>query len=104
MFVMLCLPIYKLCHFIFRDYNIGMAVFCGGHMGYIMYDVTHYSLHHIKLPEFMKEIKKNHLDHHYKNYDLGYGVTSKFWDYVLELICEKTLLVDFEDLQINLSR
>lgn len=82
MFVILCTPIYKFCHFVFRDYNISMSVFCGGLMGYVMYDVTHYSLHHKKLPEFMKEVKKHHLDHHYKNYDLGYGVTSKFWDSV----------------------
>ena len=80
LFVILCFPIYKLCHFVFRDYNVSMSVFCGGFMGYVMYDVTHYSLHHIRLPEFMKEVKKHHLDHHYKNYDLGFGVTSKFWD------------------------
>lgn len=82
MFVILCYPIYNLCHFVFRDYNVSMSVFCGGLLGYIIYDVTHYSLHHIRLPQFMKDSKKNHLDHHYKNYDLGFGVTSKFWDHV----------------------
>jgi 4-hydroxysphinganine ceramide fatty acyl 2-hydroxylase len=51
-------------------------------MGYIMYDVTHYSLHHIRLPAWLKELKTYHLDHHYKNYELGFGVTSKFWDKV----------------------
>lgn len=82
MFVILCTPIYKLCHAVFPNYHVAMAVFGGGFMGYIMYDVTHYSIHHIRLPQFMKELKKHHLDHHYKNYDLGYGVTSKFWDSV----------------------
>ncbi|VVT57698.1 uncharacterized protein SAPINGB_P005825 [Magnusiomyces paraingens] len=82
MFIILCTPIYKLCHFLFPQYYVAMCIFAGGHMGYIMYDVTHYSLHHIRLPEFMKDVKKHHLDHHYKNYDLGYGVTSKFWDSV----------------------
>jgi hypothetical protein len=32
------------------------------------------------LPSFYKELKKYHLAHHYKNFELGYGVTSKFWD------------------------
>lgn len=82
LFVILCYPIYKLCFFLFPQYYVAMSIFAGGFMGYICYDVTHYSLHHKKLPEFMKEVKKHHLDHHYKNYDLGYGVTSKFWDSV----------------------
>jgi sterol desaturase/sphingolipid hydroxylase (fatty acid hydroxylase superfamily) len=36
------------------------------------------SLHHTKLPEYMKEMKKYHLAHHYKNFDLGFGVTCAF--------------------------
>ena len=32
------------------------------------------------LPSFYKGLKKYHLAHHYKNFELGYGVTSKFWD------------------------
>ena len=35
------------------------------------------SLHHTKLPSYMKEMKKYHLAHHYKNFDLGFGVTSE---------------------------
>ena len=34
-------------------------------------------LHHTKLPQYMKEMKKYHLAHHYKNFELGYGVTSE---------------------------
>jgi 4-hydroxysphinganine ceramide fatty acyl 2-hydroxylase len=33
------------------------------------------SLHHTKLPQYMKDMKKYHLAHHYKNFDLGFGVT-----------------------------
>ena len=32
------------------------------------------------LPSYWKELKRYHLAHHYKNFELGYGVTSKFWD------------------------
>ena len=36
----------------------------------------HYALHHTKLPAYMREQKKYHLAHHYKNFELGFGVTS----------------------------
>ncbi|PRT54866.1 Ceramide very long chain fatty acid hydroxylase SCS7 [Wickerhamiella sorbophila] len=80
LFAVLCPPLYKLAHFVFRDYYVSQAVFCGAHMGYVLYDMTHYFLHHKKLPSIMKATKVYHLDHHYKEYDLGFGVTSRFWD------------------------
>lgn len=81
--VALATPFYYLAHTVFfYNYYHAMAVFAGAFIGYVMYDCCHYFLHHIQLPAFMKEVKKNHLDHHYKNYDLAYGVTSKFWDVV----------------------
>lgn len=36
----------------------------------------HYALHHTKLPAYIREQKKYHLAHHYKNFELGFGVTS----------------------------
>ena len=56
--------------------------FAGGTLGYIMYDITHYVLHHTKLPKYFQTVKRLHLEHHYKNYELGFGVTSPFWDVV----------------------
>ena len=50
--------------------------FAGGTLGYIMYDITHYVLHHTKLPKYFQTVKRLHLEHHYKNYELGFGVTS----------------------------
>ena len=36
----------------------------------------------------MKEMKKYHLAHHYKNFELGYGVTSKGLYYIHALNLE----------------
>lgn len=44
----------------------------------VLYDCMHYALHHTKLPQYMKEMKKYHLAHHYKNFDLGFGVTCEY--------------------------
>lgn len=82
MMVVLTTPLYHLCHFVFRHYYGSMAIFCGAHMGYVIYDLTHYFLHHKRLPEFFKDTKVWHLDHHYKDYQRGFGVTTRFWDVV----------------------
>lgn len=82
LFFVIATPLYFLCHAVFRHYYVSQAIFAGAHMGYVLYDCTHYFIHHMQLPGFMKETKKNHLDHHYKDYEMGFGVTSKFWDRV----------------------
>jgi 4-hydroxysphinganine ceramide fatty acyl 2-hydroxylase len=93
LFVALAYPWYKLATAVFPDY-IALGIYSGGIAGYIMYDLTHYFLHHhrylpsswavitVSLPSYYKELKRYHLAHHYKNFELGYGVSSKFWDVV----------------------
>lgn len=34
------------------------------------------------LPLYYKELKKYHLQHHYADFENGFGVTSRFWDRV----------------------
>ncbi|MCJ1271438.1 fatty acid alpha-hydroxylase [Lobaria immixta] len=83
LFVALATPFYKLAHTIFYwDWYAATAVFCGGIFGYICYDLTHYFLHHKTLPSFYQDLKKYHLQHHYKDFENGFGVTSRFWDRV----------------------
>lgn len=80
--IVLCIPLYNLCHFVFRDYYGSLSIFTGAHMGYVIYDLCHYFMHHKKMPKILKNNKIWHLDHHYKDYQRGFGVTSPFWDYV----------------------
>ena len=49
---------------------------------YVGYDLMHYSLHHTKLPSYLRDMKQYHLKHHYANYEAGFGVTSIIWDKV----------------------
>ena len=47
--VVLASPFWKVAHLIFfHNWYAGLAGFCGGIFGYIMYDLTHYFLHHRK--------------------------------------------------------
>ncbi|EEB09691.2 sphingosine hydroxylase [Schizosaccharomyces japonicus yFS275] len=82
LFVILATPWFRLALALF-PYYMAVAVFSGGVMGYIFYDLTHYFLHHRRMPgTYLKRLKTWHLDHHYKNYKSGFGVTSWFWDTV----------------------
>ncbi|KAK4938322.1 fatty acid alpha-hydroxylase [Elasticomyces elasticus] len=83
LFLVLATPFYKLAHTVFwYNWYAAITVFSGGIFGYICYDCTHYWLHHHQLPSYVRELKKYHLAHHYQNFELGFGVTSKFWDTV----------------------
>lgn len=83
LFVVLASPFWKLVHAIFfYNWYAGTTVYCGGIFGYICYDLTHYFLHHQNLPLWYKGLKKYHLAHHFLDYELGFGVTSRFWDQV----------------------
>lgn len=81
LFVALAAPFYKLAHAVFfYNWYAAVSVFCGGVFGYICYDLTHYFLHHRKLPSYYQSLKKYHLEHHFADYENGFGVTSRFWD------------------------
>ncbi|RDW85843.1 ceramide very long chain fatty acid hydroxylase [Coleophoma crateriformis] len=83
LFLVLATPFWKLAHLIFYwNWHIATAVFCGGIFGYICYDLTHYFLHHRKLPAYWQQLKKHHLEHHFMDYQNGFGVTNRFWDRV----------------------
>lgn len=59
-------------------------VFAAGFLtGYLVYDMTHYYVHHFrpqwKLGKLMREL---HMRHHFQDDTRGFGVSAPFWDYV----------------------
>lgn len=49
--------------------------------GYLVYDMTHYAIHHFNFKSGLwKKIKQHHMLHHYQDPTHGYGVTSDLWD------------------------
>ncbi|ORE12085.1 Inositolphosphorylceramide-B hydroxylase [Rhizopus microsporus var. microsporus] len=84
--VVLAYPWITLAHILFPS-SAAFAIVAGGMFGYVCYDMTHYYVHHAKvIPFHFKEMKKYHLAHHYKDFEAGYGITSKFWDYVFNTV------------------
>lgn len=49
--------------------------------GYLVYDMTHYAIHHFNFKSGLwKKIKQHHMLHHYQDPTRGYGVSSDLWD------------------------
>ncbi len=58
--------------------------FAGFITGYIIYDMMHYAIHHAKIDgKFWRRIQKNHLNHHFKDPNLGFGVSTDIWDKII---------------------
>lgn len=59
------------------------AFFPGFIFGYLVYGSMHYAIHAWNPPfKWMKPLWRNHHLHHYKNEELGFGVSSTLWDHV----------------------
>jgi sterol desaturase/sphingolipid hydroxylase (fatty acid hydroxylase superfamily) len=52
-------------------------------LGYITYDLCHYAVHHFPMRQgFLKQLKRHHIQHHYKTPNRRFGVSSPLWDVV----------------------
>ncbi|KZV80757.1 fatty acid-2 hydroxylase [Exidia glandulosa HHB12029] len=85
LFMALSFPFTRLGYALFPT-AVANGIICGAFTFYVLYDCMHYALHHTQLPQYMREMKKYHLAHHYKNFELGFGVTSKIWDIVFNTV------------------
>lgn len=78
------IPLATLFFFIFRaivPVSYLYAFFPGFILGYLIYDISHYAIHHFNFKgNVWKKIKQHHMLHHYQNPERGYGVSSPLWD------------------------
>lgn len=59
------------------------ALFGGGLIGYVIYDMIHYYVHHGQpTKQSIKKLKKYHLNHHFRIQNKGFGITTTLWDRV----------------------
>lgn len=63
--------------------TLGEPFFAGFVAGYLMYDGTHYAVHHFKMrSRYAKWVKRHHMLHHHADKEGGFGVSSPLWDIV----------------------
>ena len=80
----LSIPLAFFFYFLFRLLlgPIWASPFFGGFVaGYLIYDMTHYAIHHYGFKsKYWLKLKVYHMKHHYQQPQRGYGVSSALWD------------------------
>jgi sterol desaturase/sphingolipid hydroxylase (fatty acid hydroxylase superfamily) len=80
--VPLAVVFYALFHFA-MGVRVGEPFFAGFVIGYLIYDGTHYAVHHFRQQSRLaKLIRRHHMLHHYADHEGGFGVSSPIWDLV----------------------
>ena len=81
------IPLASAFYFLFASFlapKLLFSFFPGFLLGYLIYDMLHYAMHHHNFKSgIMKSIKQHHMLHHYQDPDKGYGVSSSLWDIIL---------------------
>ena len=77
---------YFLFKFVFNDVinapHWFIPTFAGAVVGYVIYDMTHYAVHHWPMKgRLLKALRRHHLLHHFQDPHTRFGVTSPAWDY-----------------------
>ena len=61
----------------------GFAVCAGFYAGYLVYDMTHFALHHHRPRSRLgRRIHELHMRHHFEDDERGFGVSAPWWDMV----------------------
>lgn len=78
--------------------HAALPLFSGMGYGYVLYDCIHYMLHSPKgwgsekggfwqrfplVGELLKDLRHRHMHHHFRDHTKGYGISSTFFDAVL---------------------
>jgi dihydroceramide fatty acyl 2-hydroxylase len=62
-------------------------IFAGLILGYLVYDYTHYHLHHhVPKTSLGKRLRTQHMRHHFQDHHFGFGVSSPLWDVVFRTL------------------
>ena len=79
------LAIYSGSFWLVMPFKPSMAAHAGFMCGYLAYDMTHYYCHFggSDPNSMFAEIRRSHMNHHYKDQSKGYGISTTFWDTIL---------------------
>ena len=62
-------------------------LFGGFIAGYLVYDYTHYYVHHfVPKSKLGKKLREQHMRHHFQDHRFGFGVSSPLWDAVFRTL------------------
>lgn len=62
-------------------------LFSGFIAGYLVYDYTHYHVHHhTPKTDLGRRLREQHMRHHFQDHHYGFGVSSPLWDVVFKTL------------------
>jgi len=62
-------------------------IFAGFLLGYLVYDYTHYYVHHfVPKSTLGKRLREQHMRHHFQDHRYGFGVSTPLWDAVFQTL------------------
>jgi dihydroceramide fatty acyl 2-hydroxylase len=63
------------------------VLFAGFLAGYLVYDYTHYYVHHaVPKTRAGRRLREHHMRHHFQDHRFGYGVSSPLWDHAFRTV------------------
>lgn len=66
---------------VFQSFDTALLVYTGFGVGYLFYESSHYIMHMALLREKVWPVwAACHLDHHFANARMNFGISSSFWD------------------------
>ncbi len=81
------IPLAALFYFLFNAILGEVLVapfFVGFIVGYLVYDLSHYAIHHYNMHnKLLLAIKNHHMKHHFQDSEKGFGVSSPLWDKII---------------------
>ncbi len=68
------------------------SLMAGFTLGYLIYDISHYAIHHFNIKgSYFGWIREHHLRHHFSDPERGFGVSSPLWDMVFKTDFQREL-------------
>jgi dihydroceramide fatty acyl 2-hydroxylase len=80
--VPLALAVFGVLYLIFGS-SYAPAIGAGFFAGYLVYDLTHYYLHHFRpRGRLGRALRERHMRHHFQDDTRGFGISAPYWDEV----------------------
>jgi sterol desaturase/sphingolipid hydroxylase (fatty acid hydroxylase superfamily) len=69
--------------YLFGGADYAPSLGAGFFAGYLVYDMTHYYLHHFRpRGQFARALRERHMRHHFQDDTRGFGISAPYWDEV----------------------
>jgi len=72
--------------FLMLGYELAPVTLAGTLSGYVVYDMIHYHCHFSEFTnkyDWLRSIRSSHMDHHYRDFTRGFGISTNTWDVIL---------------------